>query len=187
MNASVCSRSAVRPSDGDAGVRQILRELDPSLPFSQVATMEELTADALQTPRSLAWLVGVLATVALLLSVIGIYGVMAYYVQQHAKDISIRLALGANPGGVVRLVVGQGMAVVAGGVAVGAVAAFAAAPDRGALFPRQRRRSRIFVAVTPRFSPFVGLLLAWSPRGATTANPSFFVASDGHLAATRVV
>jgi putative ABC transport system permease protein len=104
-------------------VRQVIRELDPSLPFSSVATVEELVARALQRPRSLSLLVGGLAIVALTLSAIGIYGVMAYYVQQHAKDISIRLALGGSAGDVLRLVVGQGMKVVAIGIVVGLLTA----------------------------------------------------------------
>jgi len=166
-------RSAVDPATVMPAVRQILRELDPTLPFSQVATMEELTAEALQTPRSLAWLVGALAAVALLLSVIGIYGVMAYYVQQHAKDISIRLALGANPGGVVKLVVGQGMAVVAGGVAVGAMAAFAATRLIAALLFRVSAADpRTFAAVAALLS-IVGLVACLVPaRRATTLEPA---------------
>jgi putative ABC transport system permease protein len=172
-------RSAVDPATVMPAVRQILRELDPSLPFSQVATMDELTADALQTPRSLAWLVGVLASVALLLSVIGIYGVMAYYVQQHAKDISIRLALGANPGGVMKLVVGQGMAVVAGGVAVGAIAAFAATRLIAALLFRVSAADpRTFVAVAALLS-FVGLVACLVPaRRATALEPAVVLRNE---------
>jgi ABC-type antimicrobial peptide transport system permease subunit len=63
------------------------------------------------------------AVVALVLAAIGIYGVMAYYVQQHSKDIGIRLALGGRSADIMRLVVGQGMTVVAGGVVVGVLAA----------------------------------------------------------------
>ena len=105
-------------------VRQVVRDLDPTLPFSDTATMEEMVARSLEQPRSLSMLVAGFAIVALVLSTIGIYGVMAYYVQQHTKDISIRLALGGSPGDVLRLVVGQGMQVVATGVAVGVVVAF---------------------------------------------------------------
>jgi putative ABC transport system permease protein len=104
-------------------VRQIVRELDPTLPLSNLATMDELVARSMQRPRSLSMLVGGFATVALVLSIIGIYGVMAYYVQQHSKDISIRLALGGSSSDVLRLVVGQGMTVVAGGVVVGLLTA----------------------------------------------------------------
>jgi putative ABC transport system permease protein len=106
-------------------VREIVRDLDRSLPLSNVATIEELVARALQTPRSLSLLVGAFAIVALILSVVGIYGVMAYHVQQHAKDISIRMALGGNSADVLRLIVGQGMKVVVGGVIIGLLTALA--------------------------------------------------------------
>jgi putative ABC transport system permease protein len=106
-----------------SAVRQVVRELDPGLPFSKVAAMEELVVRSLQRPRSLSWLVGSFAIIALILSIIGIYGVMAYYVQQHLKDISIRLALGGSPRDVLRMIVGQGMTVVASGVIVGSLSA----------------------------------------------------------------
>ena len=93
-------------------VRQIVRALDRSLPFSGVATIDDLVAQSLQRPRSMSLLVGGFALVALILSVVGIYGVMAYYVEQHTKDISIRLVLGGRPMDVLRLIVGQGMKVV---------------------------------------------------------------------------
>jgi putative ABC transport system permease protein len=100
-------------------VRRVVHELDPSLPFSSVAAVDELVARSLQRPRSLSWLVGGIALVALGLSIIGIYGVMAHYVQQHTKEIGIRLALGGSPGDVLHLVVGDGMRVVASGIVVG--------------------------------------------------------------------
>jgi len=107
-------------------VRQVIRELDPSLPFARVALIDDLVERSLQRPRSLSRLVGGVAIVALVLSLIGIYGVMANYVKQHSKDISIRLALGGSRGDVLRLVVGQGMMVVAAGVGVGLLTALAA-------------------------------------------------------------
>ena len=106
-------------------LRQAARELDPNVPLTSVATVDELVAQSLQQPRSLSTLVAAFAVVALALSVVGIYGVMAYYVQQHAKEIGIRLALGGRTADVLRLVVGQGMTVVAGGVVVGLLTAFA--------------------------------------------------------------
>lgn len=112
--------AAILPS-----VRQVLRGLDPTVPLSSVATIDELIAQSLEAPRSLSMLVGSLAGVALVLSLIGIYGVMAYYVQQHAKEIGIRLALGGTPGDVLRLVVGRGVRVMILGVAAGLVSAVA--------------------------------------------------------------
>jgi putative ABC transport system permease protein len=124
------SRFVVLRTQGDPqivqpSVRQVARELDPNVPLTSVATIDELVAQSLQTPRSLSALVAGFALVALVLSVVGIYGVMAYYVQQHARDISIRLALGGSMSHVLRLVVGRGMAVVLGGVAAGLLTAFA--------------------------------------------------------------
>jgi len=116
-------RTAIDPLTVLPSVRQVVRELDPSLPFSSVATEEELVARSLQRPRSLSMLVGGFATVALLLSIVGVYGVMAHYVQQHSKDIGIRLALGGSPADVLRLVVGQGMRIVSSGVGVGLLTA----------------------------------------------------------------
>src|SRR4029453_2274483 len=84
----------------------------------------DVAPPARQPARSLSVRVGSLAVVALLLSLVGIYGVMAYYVEQHAKDIGIRLALGGSRTELMRLVVGQGMKVVAVGIVVGLAAAF---------------------------------------------------------------
>jgi putative ABC transport system permease protein len=117
------ARTAGDSSALASSVRQVVRELDPSLPFSDVASIDDLVERSLQRPRSLSILVGVLAAVALVLSIVGIYGVMAYYVQQHAKEISIRMALGGSPAAVLQLVVGQGMTVVAGGLIVGLLTA----------------------------------------------------------------
>jgi putative ABC transport system permease protein len=107
-------------------VRQSVRELEPAAPLSNVATAAGLVDQSLLRTQSLSMLVASFAGVALLLSVIGIYGVMGYYVQQHMKEISIRMALGGSRGDVAKLVVGQGMVVVIGGVIVGTMLAFAA-------------------------------------------------------------
>jgi predicted permease len=109
-----------------ATVGRIVRELDPSVPLSQTATAQQLIDQSLERPQALSALVASFAAVAMLLSVVGIYGVMGYYVQQHMKEISIRIALGGSRGDVGRLVVGQGMAVVIAGVLAGTAVAFAA-------------------------------------------------------------
>ena len=107
-------------------IGRVIRELEPGAPFSEVATIDQLVDRSLERPQALSMLVGSFAGVALLLSIIGIYGVMAYYVQQHMKDISIRIALGGSRGDVAKLVVGQGMLLVVCGMIVGTLIAFAA-------------------------------------------------------------
>ncbi|MGH9348775.1 MAG: ABC transporter permease [Vicinamibacterales bacterium] len=111
------------PSEALPALRRTVRELDPSAPLSSVATMDDLVVRSLARPQSLSLVVAALALVALLLSVVGIYGVMGYYVQQHLKDIGIRMALGGSSADVLRLVVGQGMRVVLVGVVCGVLAA----------------------------------------------------------------
>jgi putative ABC transport system permease protein len=125
LSGFVVLRTLGNPLSVLPSVRHVARELDPNVPLTSVATIDELVAQSLETPRSLSALLAGFALVALVLSVVGIYGVMAYDVQQHAKDISIRLALGGRTVDVLRLVVGQGMTVVMGGVVVGLLTAFA--------------------------------------------------------------
>ena len=109
-----------------ASLQQSVRDIEPAAPLSSVATMSALVDQSLARPQSLSLLVTSFAAVALLLSVIGIYGVMGYYVQQHLKEISIRMALGGSQAAVARLVLGQGLTVVGVGIAVGIAVALAA-------------------------------------------------------------
>jgi putative ABC transport system permease protein len=117
-------RTHTDPATVLPALRQVVREMEPDAPLSSVATIDDLVAQSLERPQSLSILVGGFAVIALALSVFGIYGVMAYYVQQHLRDIGIRMALGGNSADVLRLIVGQGMKVVVLGVAIGLLTAF---------------------------------------------------------------
>ncbi len=123
-NAFFVLRTSADPVSQALSVRQAVRELDPGLALSNIATGEELVSESLTRPRYLSVLVGMFALAALVLSVVGIYGVMAYFVQQHTRDIGIRLALGGEPSGVRRMVVLQGLRLVVVGVGLGVGAAF---------------------------------------------------------------
>ena len=116
-------RTHADPSTLALQLQRVVRTLDPSAPLSNIATMEDLVAQSLERRQSLSLLVSTFALVALVLSVVGIYGVMGYYVQQHLKDIGIRMALGGGSADVLRLVIGHGMRVVVAGVFVGVIAA----------------------------------------------------------------
>ena len=123
MRSSSSGRPAIPSSLTPPCVRRS-SELDPGLALSSIATGDELVSDSLAAPRYLSVLIGMFALAALVLSVVGIYGVMAYFVQQHTRDIGIRLALGGEPSDVRRMVVLQGLRLVAAGVGVGVGAAF---------------------------------------------------------------
>ena len=150
--------SAILPS-----VRRIVRELDPSIPLSSVAEIDDLVAKSLQGQRSLSLLVAALAIVALVLSTVGIYGVMAYYVQQHTRDIGIRLALGGGPGDVLQLVVGQGMKVVAAGIATGLIAAVALTRLMASLLFGVGSRDASTLTGVCLLLAFVGLVACYVP------------------------
>ncbi|AMY08476.1 Macrolide export ATP-binding/permease protein MacB [Luteitalea pratensis] len=119
----VVVRTAGDPRTIAAPVRQVVRQLEPSAPLSDVATMDMLVDQSLEQPQSLSLLVTGFATIALLLSAIGVNGAMGYYVQQHLKEICIRMALGGSRADVARLVIGHGMAVAGMGIVAGLVLA----------------------------------------------------------------
>ncbi|HZF40284.1 MAG TPA: FtsX-like permease family protein, partial [Blastocatellia bacterium] len=108
-----------------AAVRGVAKELAPNLPLLEVQTLGDLIDQSLDGQRSQTSLLAFFGLLALLLSSIGIYGVMAYSVAQRTREIGIRMALGARSQNVLSLVVRQGMALVVGGVALGLIAAFA--------------------------------------------------------------
>jgi len=87
--------------------------------------MDELIATQTSQSRFTMWLMGVFAAVALSLAAVGIYGVMSYLVTQRRREIGIRLALGAGSHDILRLIVGNGARLIAGGVALGVAASFA--------------------------------------------------------------
>ena len=108
-----------------ADIRQTIREIDPELPLSNVRAMREWVATSAAQPRINAMLLGIFAGVALLVAAIGTYGVLAYSVSQRTKELGLRMALGADRGGVLRLVVREGMAVGLAGILIGVIAAIA--------------------------------------------------------------
>jgi hypothetical protein len=123
-NGYVILRGSGDPLALASSLRQAIRELDPGLALANVSSVDELVSHALATPRYLSVLIGGFGLTALVLSVVGIYGVMAFFVQQHTRDIGIRLALGSDPARTRRMIVGQGLRLVAIGVAAGIAAAY---------------------------------------------------------------
>ena len=108
-----------------SGVRAKIAEIDPNLPVTTTASYDSIVAASVAQPRVLSQFVGVFAGFALLLAAIGIYGVMAYSVAARRQEMGIRMALGAEPRDIVKLVVGQGMRIALLGVAIGVTASLA--------------------------------------------------------------
>jgi putative ABC transport system permease protein len=119
-------RSSVPPTSLVPAIRAEVRQLDPALPVTGVQTLDEIVGASAATQRFNAALLGGFAGVALLLAAVGIAGVLAISVSRRTQEIGIRLALGAHPGDVVRMVIRQGMTLVVFGLVIGLPAAFAA-------------------------------------------------------------
>lgn len=121
---TVVMRSQGDPSTLSPSVKKELRGIDPDLPMYSVRTMDERVEESLARRRFSMLLLGIFAGMALVLATIGIYGVMAYLVNQGTREIGIRMAIGATQREIVRLVVFQGMTLAITGVAAGLAAAF---------------------------------------------------------------
>jgi predicted permease len=126
LQMSVLVRSAGDPNFVLPTIRQIARRLDPEVPIFDVQTLEEIARARMGTTRFAQSLFGVFAALALLLGAVGIYGVMSFAVNRQARELGLRLALGASRGSILRMVLGQGARLTMPGAAIGLVVALAA-------------------------------------------------------------
>ena len=116
-------RTAGDPLALASSIRAEVRALDPNLPVADLNPMGQLLKTSMARPRFYTSLLTLFAGVALALAAIGIFGVLSYSVAQRAREISIRMALGAQAGGVVRMIVSRAMVLASIGLAIGIVCA----------------------------------------------------------------
>lgn len=157
--------SYVIRTNGDAAAvarsaRQIVRELDPSLPIGGIHPLDEVVSAATAPARWSTTLLGVFAAIALVTAVLGVFGVLSYVVSQRTREVGIRIALGASSGAVRRLIVGRGLRLIVTGLTLGWIGSLALT----------RYMSSLLYGVTPTdrltFAA-VGLLLAGASLAAS--------------------
>jgi putative ABC transport system permease protein len=169
---SLVIRSTIEPSSLSASVRQAVNEVDRSVPVADVKTMDHVVSESITQPRFNLFLLGLFGAVAMVLSAAGIYGVTAYTVTQRTHELGIRIALGAQVGDVLKMILGQGMAVIGVGLVVGLAAAFALTRLlRTLLFGVGENDPLTFVAITA-ILVLVALIACYIPaRRATKVDP----------------
>jgi predicted permease len=165
-------RTAVPTDTLVSAARSAVREIDPNLAISQVRTLQDLL-DSSAAPRAFTMvLIVIAASTALLLGIVGIYGVMSYIVSQRTNEIGVRLALGAQPARVMRMVIHQGGVVTACGIGVGLVTSLAGSRFLASLLYGIGPRDPGVFAVTTVTLTVVALAACWLPaRRAASVDP----------------
>jgi putative ABC transport system permease protein len=165
-------RSSVEPESLVPAVREAVRSVDRAQPVADVRTMEQIVTEAAAQPRFNSLLLGLFASMALLLAAAGIYGVMSYSVTQRTHEIGIRIALGAQDGDVLRFVVGQGMAMALAGVGLGLACALALTRVMSSLLYGVSATDPATFAAVALLLTAVALLASYLPaRRATKVDP----------------
>jgi putative ABC transport system permease protein len=169
---SLAVRAEAEPGALISAVRNAVKEIDPAQPVFNVKTMEAVVADSVSDRRLNMLLLGIFATVALTLAVTGIYSVMSYTVSQSTREIGVRMALGARPMDVLKLVAGQGMSLTFAGVVLGVAGAFGLTRLMATLLYGVTATDPLTFAIVSALLVIVALLACLLPaRRATKVDP----------------
>ena len=168
----VLLRTALSPKSLEKPVREIVASLDPAQPAFEFKTMQERVEETWATPRLMTFLLVCFATLALTLAIVGLYGVMAYNGLRRMREIGVRLALGAMPGQIRMMMLGQGMKLLIVGLAIGFVGAVAfSRVIRSLLFGVSANDPLIYAVVTLVLIA-ASIVACWLPaRKASRVNP----------------
>jgi predicted permease len=170
--ATFSMRTAANPSSFVPQIRSIVGQMDRNLPVNHIRTESQQIESQLFAERLIARLSSFFGLLALLLSCIGLYGLLAYEVSRRTREIGIRMALGARSGDVLRLVIGQGLALTAAGAAIGIGAALGVTRFLGTLLYGVKPADPLTFAAVGCFLAAVALLACYIPaRRATRVDP----------------
>jgi predicted permease len=160
-------------------VRAAVRDLDPDVPVYQVLTLEQQVSRSLWRQRMQGQVLGIFAALALLLAVVGIYGVISYAVAQRTRELGVRIAMGASRRQVLALVLGQGARLALAGVALGLLGALALSRVIASLLYEVDALDPVTFGAVPLLLAAVALLATWVPaRRATRVDPLIAIRGD---------
>ncbi len=176
---SIVVRAEGNPASLAGSLRNIVRDLDREVPVYSVQTMSERVASSLGRERFFATLIGVFAGVALILSAVGLYGVIAYAVTQRTRELGVRVALGASASRISRMVIGEGVGLTAAGLVVGIAGAASVSKLLSTfLFGVTGADALTFIGVVGTLS-VVAVLASWLPaRRAARVDPLVAMRGD---------
>lgn len=165
-------RTSLDSSSLGASVQHIVSEMDKDIPVTQVRTMKELMSLQLSQPRFAMVLVGSFAGLALLLTIVGLYGVMTHSVTRRTREIGVRMALGAERASVLRMILRDAAFLLLGGIAIGSISALASASILKSMLYGIGPRDPMVMAVVCTGIAVVGLVAAYVPaRRAAGVDP----------------
>jgi predicted permease len=170
--ANLLVRTAMSPMSIARDVAKSVYSIDPQQPVARIATLEQLRSDSLASPRLTTILLGLFAGLALLITLAGIIGVLSLSVSQRTNEIGIRMALGATPGKISRMVMSQGLFLVLVGLAVGIAGSLALSRLMSTLlFGIQPTDPLTFTAVAAVSIAVAALACFWPAHRATRIDP----------------
>jgi putative ABC transport system permease protein len=171
-NMNLLVRTAGDPHNMVASIRAQISAADPDQPVTGILTVEELMNGSRAQPRFAMFLLSMFSGTALVLAVVGIYGVLAYSVAQRRQELGIRMALGAKKSDILQLVVRQGLRLTAIGVAIGLVAAAVLTRLMSSLLYKVGTWDPVTFLIAPLVFLLIGILASYLPaRRAITVNP----------------
>lgn len=171
-NVTVVVRTDGDPARLGPSIREIVREVDPDQPVANIRTLSEVISTSVAQPRFRTLLLGFFAVIALTLAAIGVYGLLSHGVAQRTNEFGVRIALGASPADVLRLVLRQGAVLAFTGVGIGLMAAVAAVRALQAVLYEISPWDPLAWSVSAGTLLAVALLASWIPaRRALRVDP----------------
>ncbi|MFZ0808929.1 MAG: ABC transporter permease [Candidatus Sulfotelmatobacter sp.] len=165
-------RTSLAPASLSASVQRIVSEMDKDIPVTQIRTMNDLMYLQLSQPRFAMVLLSTFAGLAIVLTIVGLYGVMMYSVSRRTREIGVRMALGAQRTSVLTMVLRDAAILLVAGIAIGAVAALASASILKSMLYGTGPRDPLVMALVCAVVGFVGLVAAYIPaRRAAKVDP----------------